>query len=137
MSDDVVAVTTEDIDGPDPVEAAFAERGIDLPFLATKLKQELCARRAHYVREAKPDPEDAEYKVAYETVDWQTRQGARKDAHKLLGHYPNEKLDLKATGSVHINLIEQDGCPELPRAGRQPVDNSATPGTEAPDGPPE
>jgi hypothetical protein len=37
-------------------------------------------------------------------VDFGTRQRARMDAHKLLGHYPAEKADHRHTGSIEVEI---------------------------------
>jgi hypothetical protein len=46
-------------------------------------------------------------------IDWQTRQKARMDTHKLRGDYPAEKWDI--TGNLPITVVSK--IEREPRAG--------------------
>jgi hypothetical protein len=97
-----------------PVEDAFSDEGITLKYLAKKIKRELNAKKTVYVKvrgaideqQAKKErvvkiaETDEETVLAATAIDWGTRQRARQDAQKLLGHYPAEKHELKGEGSA-------------------------------------
>jgi hypothetical protein len=83
--------------------------GIDGRYLSKKLKRELNAKKTETFKGKvlKRGPEDKIIEVEeviYSTpmVDWQTRQKARQDAHKLRGDYPAEKLEHSGPGGTPL-----------------------------------
>jgi len=97
-------VTVEEFDNEsDPLGEALANKGISPKFLAMRLKQELNAQ----VQKVFNDKEDG---IVYsdKLIDWNTRQKARMDAHKLMGHYPAEKHDVKHSGVVGLKQLLDD-----------------------------
>ena len=85
------------------VREALDKADLTLNYLIDKLKEELDAtfQRVFFDRGGK------EYgaKVVYsdDLIDWQTRQKARMDAHKLRGDYPAEKSDM----TVHLSEVQR------------------------------
>lgn len=77
-----------------PILDAIQGEGIDAQYLARKLKEELEAEETKVFN-------DKEAGIVYSDplVAWRIRQEARKDAHKLLDHYPSEKHD------HNVNLV--------------------------------
>lgn len=74
----------------DPILAALARRGITADVLAQKLDEELNAMQV----EVYFDKRFGEVAYSEPLIDWQTRQKARVDAHKLRGDYPAEKKEI-------------------------------------------
>ncbi len=70
------------------VVSSLERHGITLDFLAEKLKRELCAL------ENKVFNHKGTVILSPPLIDWKVRQEARKDAHKLLGHYPQGEVNL-------------------------------------------
>lgn len=70
-----------------PILDAIQGEGIDAKYLARKLKEELEAEEVKVF--------NGQDGITYSAplVAWRVRQEARKDAHKLLGQYPSEKVD--------------------------------------------
>lgn len=70
------------------VISALEKHGVTLDFLAEKLKRELCALETKVF--------SGKNGVVYSNplIAWKVRQEARKDAHKLLGHYPQGDINL-------------------------------------------
>jgi hypothetical protein len=93
MSDARQAIL-DSLSGP-IIRAMDAER-ISPRYLAKKLKAELEATEQRVF--------STSMGLVYSEpmISWKTRQEARKDAHKLLGHYPAEKIDHNLTGAVTI-----------------------------------
>lgn len=86
-------VTAEDLENyKDPIQDALDARGITLDYLIDKLHEELNANEIRHfahkgmVVESKAD------------IDYEVRQRARIDAHKLRGDYPPEEHRL--TGDI-------------------------------------
>jgi len=75
---------------------AFARRGIDDDFLTTKLLEELEAKDTKFFQK------DGVVIESREVVDWDVRQKARQDTHKLLGHYPKESLELTLSKPILV-----------------------------------
>ena len=69
------------------IAASLKKQGVTDEYLAKKLKAELEAK-------------------ANGKILWKIRQTARMDAHKLLGHYPSEKIDANLTGDFTIQIIK-------------------------------
>jgi hypothetical protein len=106
--------------GKNPMQEAIEGAGITTVYLAKKLKSELEAthQKVHFekgaVIGAKEDGKDdtvtireaGDFKYSKKMVDWGTRQKARIDAHKLLGHYPEESLQLDVTDKT-IQFLDQ------------------------------
>lgn len=65
---------------------ACEAKGIGLKYLAGKLYDELEATEVKVFKTGKDKVIESEPLIA-----WKTRQQARMDAHKLLGHYPAER----------------------------------------------
>jgi len=91
-------VTREDMDGADPLDVALVGEGITPEMLARKLREELEAE------EEKVFSDKDGIKYSKKMVAWQTRQRARIDAHRLLSHYPAEKVDLG--GDLTIEIVK-------------------------------
>ncbi len=70
------------------VVSSLERHGITLDFLAEKLKRELCAL------ETKVFSGKTGLIYSNPLIAWKVRQEARKDAHKLLNHYPQVGVDL-------------------------------------------
>lgn len=77
------------VEGPDPLDEALLAEGITTEYLARKLKEELEAEKTEFAKEGGRITDERD------VVDWSTRQRARIDAHKLKGHYPAEKVDVR------------------------------------------
>lgn len=93
---------------------AFKQERITPAYLARKLKAELNAKETkafkatvrkyetdHYGRRYVSEEHD---EVIYSSpmVAWDVRQKARMDAHKLLGHYPDEKAKAQIEGCLTL-----------------------------------
>lgn len=70
------------------IVSALERQNITVDYLAEKLKAELEAK------EVKVFNHLGEVIYSQPLVAWKVRQEARKDAHKLLDHYPHGDLDL-------------------------------------------
>jgi hypothetical protein len=107
------------------VREALDKAELSLEYLIDKLKEELNAthQRVFFARGDK----NHEAKVVYsdKLIDWQTRQKARMDAHRLRGDYPAEKWDI--TGNLPITVVskiereQKEG--EFKDASSSPKDN--------------
>ena len=91
-------VTREEMDGPDPLDVALIGEGITPERLAKALREELEAT------ETKVFSDTEGVKYSKELVAWPIRQKARMDAHRLLSHYPAEKVDLG--GDLTIEIVK-------------------------------
>jgi len=50
---------------------------------------------------------DGESVLQFQDINWTVRQNARKDAHKLLGHYPAVKTQIDLNnGAVNVNIVQ-------------------------------
>jgi len=90
---------------PNPLDtnvAVATKHGITRDTLFRKLKQELNA--ADTITVVDRDKEGKERVKKKKVPLWGTRQTARKDAHKLLGHYPSEKADFTVGGVIPVNI---------------------------------
>lgn len=83
------------------VVEALESKGITLAFLAEKLLDELEAHetKVFHGTKTQTDSKGNEFstpEIIYSKplISWKTRQEARKDAHKLLNHYPQVGVDL-------------------------------------------
>jgi len=112
-----------------PIYRALEGKGITPDYLATKLKRELNAKKTDKIKlkghvlsvpkgfriicrsesthlngkdgDGPIEVQDAEETlVVFDLIDWATRQKARIDAHKLLGHYPAEKHEIDHKGNL-------------------------------------
>jgi len=119
-------ITPKEMDQPDPLMEEFAQARLNMKLYAYKLKAEICAEDPHYKWVPGPKGKESEgtYEIAYGTPNWGTRQKARQDLGGHLGIKPSDKVDHNVSGPVHISIQEQSGCPELPRTGEQPTDDS-------------
>jgi hypothetical protein len=79
-----------------PIAEAMSSHGITPDKLARKLSEEL---EAH---EQKVFLSDSRVKYSKKLIAWKIRQEARKDAHKLLGHYPTERHDVNVSGVLGL-----------------------------------
>ena len=105
-----------------PILSALEAEGVTERYLAKKLKKELSARKIETfkariqkseVKEGsrggrKKEIVSEEEAVIYSKplVDWDTRQRARQDAHKLRGDYPAERIEARHEGDVGLNLTD-------------------------------
>lgn len=110
--DKVPRVTIEDIDGPDPMLGELAGIGVTRKYLARKMKAELNAKRTVFFQK------DGVVIERYNVIDWATRQKARMDGNRMYADYPAEKMDHNISQPVVVQIVEQPGCPELPRNGK-------------------
>jgi hypothetical protein len=78
-------------------EPFLEAEGITPKYLAKKLKRELNAKETKFFQK------DGEVVTEKNCVAWDVRQKARIDAHKLLGHYPAEKIDHNIRGSFIVD----------------------------------
>jgi hypothetical protein len=111
-----------------PVFEFFKQEGITAEYLAKKIKRELNAKETKVFKAKSQklvetdrlvDPKNPEAGKIYQPVEteeviyskplvaWEVRQEARKDAHKLLGHYPNAKLTIEGSLSLR-NLSDEE-----------------------------
>ena len=106
------------------VRQALDDADLTLDYLVSKLKEELNAtfQRVFFDRGGK----DTDAKVVYssELVDWQTRQKARMDAHRLRGDYPAEKWDI--TGNLPITVVSQIEREAKPEEFKSPDSTGGT-----------
>ncbi len=86
---------------PDEKLLNFDGHGITEDYLLNKLKEELEAKETKFFhRKGKVvETEDV--------IEWNTRQNARKDAHKLRGDYPTEKVDHTITLEDKLRAIHE------------------------------
>lgn len=94
-----------------PIHPALQTEGITPELLAKKLKEELEATeikvfRGYAVEGVGEEKEVKGEEVIYSKplIAWKIRQEARKDAHKLLSHYPSDKIDITDTRMVQAIL---------------------------------
>ena len=123
------ALKPEDLNGPDPMDAALESIGITHAYLARKLKRELNAKKSERIKvKGAVDPGkvgqgrkivatsgflfygkeggvygDGNSVIEWKEVDWKIRQTARMDAQKLMGLYPAEKRE----HSGHVSVAMQ------------------------------
>lgn len=64
-------------------------------------------------REGEKEYSTGESLVAINMVDWRTRQTARQDAHKLLDHYPAEKMEHSGKGGGPLQFAISDKDREI------------------------
>lgn len=62
--------------------------------------------------------DDGDTVIQWDEVNWATRQKARQDAHRLMGHYPPEK-----SGDSYVALILQQNNLVLSPVVKQIIDN--------------
>ena len=86
-----------------PLQDTFKKHGITKILLAEKLKDELEAKEQKVFHGS-----DGKIKYSKKMIAWQVRQKARQDAHKLMSHYPSEKLDLNHGLSGNMMAIVAD-----------------------------
>ncbi len=79
-----------------PIIKTLENSGITAESLALELKEELAAEKTEFFSNK------GEVIETRNVIDWSTRQRARQDAHKLMGHYPPEK-----SGDTYTQLILQ------------------------------
>ena len=86
------------LSGP-PMAGVLSDFGITDAYLASKLSKELKAKKTTVVSVTKKTKSGKKKKlfITRRDVDWDVRQKARMDAHKLLGHYPAVKQQLTIT----------------------------------------
>ena len=94
-------VTPEDIFGPDPMLAALKAEGITPRKLARKLRLELEAKVTKYFQK------DGKIVSKRTMIAWDIRQRARMDAHRLMGQYPDPKLDLNVGCAIKVEIIDR------------------------------
>lgn len=120
-----------------PLYEDMERHGIDADYLIKKLKKELNAKETKTVkikgavidanlprgrrlavtsgtlayRETKEGIEevfgDGDSVIEWDEVAWGVRQKARQDAHKLLSHYPNEKIEHLGKNGQPLSLVEK------------------------------
>ena len=101
IHDEVVAET----------QKALEEEGITLVYLAKKLKEELNAEETKFFQN------HGEVKEERNVIAWDVRQRGRMDAHKLLGHYPADKLDVGVNKPILIITKPSNGGPDDGESG--------------------
>ena len=85
-----------------PIVQALSDQGITPTYLAKLLKDELKAKQIKVFQ----DKGKVIYSDPIEALDIQQR--ARMDAHKLLDHYPKEKIEIESTIFKVINYAKKD-----------------------------
>lgn len=85
-----------------PIHEAMVSCGITPEILAKKLSEELEAEETVFAK--------FQGKIMDQTdvIAWKVRQEARKDAHRLFGHYPAERHDHSGTVQVAPALSPED-----------------------------
>jgi hypothetical protein len=83
---------------------AAEKRKITADTLIQKLQEELEAHENKVFQ-----TKDGDLIYSDDLIAWKTRQEARKDAHKLLGHYPAEKLDISGDRPILIVSSPSNG----------------------------
>jgi hypothetical protein len=83
-----------------PMQKAFTGAGITPDYLATRLREELDANETRIFF----DQRTGTLMYSKDLVSWKVRAEARKDAHKLLGHYPPERRELSGPAGVPLDL---------------------------------
>ena len=83
-----------------PMQKAFTGAGITPDYLAGRLKEELDAHETRIFF----DQRTGKLMYSKDLVSWKVRSEARKDAHKLLGHYPPERRELSGPAGVPLDL---------------------------------
>ena len=96
MEEDKLEELKEGMFKPDEKLLNFDKHGITEDYLIGKLKEELEAEETKFFQK------DGIVTEKRDVTDWNTRQDARKDAHKLRGDYPVEKVD--HTGGIIVNI---------------------------------
>lgn len=92
---------------PCEFDNALINQGINGPYLAKKLKEELEAEELTKFYDGK-----GSIKGKREAVAWAIRQKARQDAHKLRGDYPPEKVDHKFTDLPTMTVVVREAMKE-------------------------
>ena len=93
-------IDQKDLDGEDPT--LKIKKAVPLETLIGKLKEELRA-------------------MGEKGVEWNIRQKARQDAHKLRGDYPSEKIEHEAGGNLCELVVKT-----LAEARKNEKENDAT-----------
>jgi len=83
-----------------PMQKAFTEAGITPDYLAGRLREELDANETRMFF----DQRTGTLIYSKDLVSWKVRAEARKDAHKLLGHYPPERREVSGPAGVPLDL---------------------------------
>jgi hypothetical protein len=83
-----------------PLEKALNGAGITPDYLASRLREELDAHETKIFF----DQRTGNLLYSKDLVSWKVRSEARKDAHKLLGHYPPERRELTGPAGVPLDL---------------------------------
>lgn len=98
----------ENLKGLDTVKDTLKSHGIDMEYLARKLKEELEAEgvKRHFDGGRFGS---GEFKKSESFPLYDIRQKARMDAQKLLGAYPNDQVDIGFEQSVQDWLMKIDG----------------------------
>ena len=105
-----VSASLDVLYGPDPMKQALADGKITPAYLVRKLKQELAYKEKY---ERKEEDGHGIVKRVESPAAKRIQQEARKDAHKLLGHYPAEKHELEHSGAVTIEPVNfADAIPD-------------------------
>lgn len=83
-----------------PIHEAMVSCGITPEILAKKLSEELEAEETVFAK--------FQGKIMDQTdvIAWKVRQEARKDAHRLFGHYPAERHDVNVDGEINVNIVK-------------------------------
>lgn len=76
------------------LQEEFSNAGINYKYLTKKLVEEL---ESH---EIKVFSSEHGIKYSKKLIAWKIRQEARKDAHKLLDHYPADRQEIDFSGSL-------------------------------------
>jgi len=106
------------------IREAMQEVGLSMRSYFDYLRKELDAEDPHYV--ANKTGKQTVYRVAYTTPNWKAKQVARQDFRGHLGITPVDQHEFNVNQPVVVQLIEQPGCPEVPRKGRNGTDAAIT-----------
>ena len=83
-----------------PMGKAMSGAGITPDYLAERLKEELDANETKIFF----DQRTGKLIYSKDLVCWKVRSEARKDSHKLLGHYPPERRELSGPAGMPLDL---------------------------------
>ena len=85
-----------------PIVKALDDQGITLSSLASKLKEELEATKTEFF------PYQGKVIEKQDVTNWEVRQRARQDAHKLRGDYPAERKEHYYPAGIPVQVSEID-----------------------------
>jgi hypothetical protein len=96
----------------------MGEYGLDSRAYFRNLRERLTAADPHYIK-----GKNGKWVMAYATPAWKIRQDAGQELAPQVGiKKPADEHELTVNQPVVVQIVEQPGCPELPRKGKNGTD---------------